>query len=42
MIDIYNVTINFDSLYNAGVKHSFSVYTQKKYMYQVLAGVLCV
>ena len=29
MIYIYNVRVRFDSRYNAGVKHSHSVYTLK-------------
>ena len=37
----------FDSLYNAGVKRSLSVYTLKKicvvgFLHQVLADILCV
>ena len=35
MIDIYNVKVHFDSLYNAGVKHSLNVYTLKN-----LCGVI--
>ena len=31
MIDIYNVKVQFDSQYNAGVKHSLNVYTLKNY-----------
>ena len=47
VIDIYNVKVHFDSLYNAGVKHSLSVYTLKQicvvgYLRQVLADILCV
>ena len=46
MIDIYNVKVHFDSLYNAGVKYSLSVYTEKicvvRFLHQVLADILCV
>ena len=28
MIEIYNIKVYFDSPYNAGVKHSLSVYTR--------------
>ena len=33
MIDIYNVKVQFDSQYNAGVKHSLNVYTLKNYVW---------
>ena len=29
VIDMYNVKLHFDSLYNAGVKHKLSEYTRK-------------
>ena len=43
MIDIDNVKVHFDSLYNAGVKNSLIVYSLKKcvvgFLHQVFADI---